>query len=230
VGNLALAFSGTGSANVALGSNAGSNVTTASNVITIGTNVAGANVSNTCFIGNIFGVNVGMDALPVSINANGQLGTTVSSRRFKKDIKPMEMTSESILALKPVTFHYKNDSKGTRQFGLIAEEVAEVNPDLVVRDKDGEIYSVRYDQVNAMLLNEFLKQHKKVEAQSQKIEEQETRIAQLTKDLQIVSAEHRKEIEVLTAQMKEQAAQIQKVNARMEITERAPQTAVNYSR
>jgi endosialidase-like protein len=230
VGYLALAFSGTGSGNVALGSNAGSNVTTANNVITIGTNVAGADVSNTCFIGNIFGVNVGMDALPVSINANGQLGTTVSSRRFKKDIKPMERTSESILALKPVTFHYKKDSKSTTQFGLIAEEVAEVNPDLVVRDKNGEIYSVRYDQVNAMLLNEFLKQHKKVEAQSQKIEEQEMRIAQLTKDLQIVSAEHCKEIEVLTAQMKKQAAQIQKVSARMEISERAPQTAVNYSR
>lgn len=229
-GYLALGFSGTGSGNVALGSNAGSNVTTASNVISIGSNVAAADVSNTCFIGNIFGVNVGMDALPVFINASGQLGTTASSRRFKTDIQQMERTSETILALKPVTFHYKKDSKSTTQFGLIAEEVAKVNPDLVVRDKNGEIYSVRYDQVSAMLLNEFLKQHKKVEAQSQKIEEQEMRIAQLTKDFQIVSAEHCKEIEVLTAQMKKQAVQIQKVSARMEISERAQQTAVNYSR
>jgi endosialidase-like protein len=202
VGYLALAFSGTGSGNVALGSNAGSNVTTASNVITIGTNVAGADVSNTCFIGNIFGVNVGMDALPVSINANGQLGTTVSSRRFKKDIKPMERTSESILALKPVTFHYKKDSKSTTQFGLIAEEVAEVNPDLVVRDKNGEIYSVRYDQVNAMLLNEFLKEHRKV----QKLEAA---------------------LEAVDKRLKEQDEKIQKVSARIEPDKPEPQVVTN---
>src|SRR5437660_11387316 len=86
-----------------------------------------------------------------------------SSRRFKKEIKPMDQTSESILGLKPVTFQYKSDTKGTPQFGLIAEEVAKVNPDLVVRDENGEIYTVRYEAVNAMLLNEFLKEHRKVE-------------------------------------------------------------------
>jgi uncharacterized coiled-coil protein SlyX len=211
VGYLALAFSGTGSGNVALGNNAGSNVTTASNVISIGTNVAGADVSNTCFVGNIFGVNVSMDALPVFINANGQLGTTASSRRFKKDIKPMEKTSESILALKPVTFHYKKDSKSTPQFGLIAEEVAEVNPDLVVRDKDGEIYSVRYEQVNAMLLNEFLKAHRKIEEQQARVTELDSKIA--SQEARIARQE--KGMEVLSAQLKEQTAGLQKVSAQL---------------
>src|SRR5205807_10230467 len=95
----------------------------------------------------------------------GQLGTTSSSRRFKKEIKPMDQTSEAILGLNPVTFHYKSDAKNTPQFGLIAEEVAEVNPDLVVRDEKGSSYAVRYEAINAMLLNEFLKEHKKLETQ-----------------------------------------------------------------
>jgi hypothetical protein len=103
------------------------------------------------------------DAVNVVIDSNGQLGTASSSRRFKKEIKPMDQTSEAILALKPMTFHYKSDTTHTPQFGLIAEEVAKVNPDLVVRDKDGKPYSVRYVQVNAMLLNEFLKEHRKVQ-------------------------------------------------------------------
>jgi hypothetical protein len=97
------------------------------------------------------------------VDANGQLGTATSSARFKKHITPTDKTSEAILALKPVTFRYKSDKKQTPQFGLIAEEVAKVNPDLVVRDRDGEIYSVRYEAVNAMSLNEFLKEHRKVE-------------------------------------------------------------------
>src|SRR4029434_1515693 len=103
----------------------------------------------------------------------GQLGTTppASSRRFKKEIKPMDHTSEAILGPKPVTFQYKSDTKNTPQFGLIAEEVAELNPDLVVRDDNGEIYTVRYDAVNAMLLNEFLKQHRKVEEHNRKVED-----------------------------------------------------------
>src|SRR5262249_32660344 len=99
----------------------------------------------------------------VVVDANGQLGTVASAARFKKDIRPMDTTSEAILALKPVRFQYKSDSKGTPQFGLIAEEVAKVNPDLVVRDRNGEIYSVGYEAVNAMLLNEFLKEHKTVQ-------------------------------------------------------------------
>ena len=114
----------------------------------------------------------------------------------------MDSASESILALKPVTFHYKSDKTGTPpQFGLIAEEVAEVNPDLVVRDENGEIYSVRYDAVNAMLLNEFLKEHRKVE--------------KLKNDFQATVAQQQKEIQALTAQLKEQAAQIQKVSAQL---------------
>lgn len=134
----------TGSGNVALRFEAGSNVTAANSVICIGNFVAGANVSSTCFIGNIYGATtISGTTLPVIVSDGGQLGTQSSSRRFKSEIKAMDKASESLLALKPVTFHYKNDSKGVPQFGLIAEEVAEVNPDLVVRDKDGEIYTVR---------------------------------------------------------------------------------------
>jgi hypothetical protein len=119
-----------------------------------------------------------------------------------------------------VTFHYKSDSKNTPCFGLIAEEVAQVSPELVLRDKDGEILSVRYDQVNAMLLNEFLKEHKRVE-------EQESSITQLKKDFQLTSAEQEKEIRCLTAQLKEQAAQIQRVSAQLEVSRPIPQVAVN---
>ena len=105
----------------------------------------------------------------------GQLGTTSSSRRFKKEIKPMDKASETILGLKPVTFHYKMDTTETPQFGLIAEEVTEVNPGLVVRDENGEIYTVRYDAVNAMLLNEFLKEHRKVQEQGRKAQDKKPR-------------------------------------------------------
>src|SRR6266480_4145623 len=150
----------TGIGNTALGANAGSNITTANNVIAIG--LPGANRNGSCFIGHIRGVTTGHanTNVQVLIDSAGQLGTASSSRRFKKEIKPMDSVSESILALKPVTFHYKSDATSTPQFGLIAEEVAEVNPDLVVRDGKGEIYSVRYEAVNAMLLNEFLKEHR----------------------------------------------------------------------
>jgi hypothetical protein len=118
----------------------------------------------------------------VVVDENGQLGTVASSARFKKNIKPLDKTSEAILALKPVSFQYRSDSKGTPQFGLIAEEVAKVNSDLVVRNRDGEIYSVRYDQVNAMLLNEFLKARHQIDAQQKQIEA-------LTAGLQKVSAQ-----------------------------------------
>ena len=104
-----------------------------------------------------------MSGRAVYINSDNKIGTLVSTHRFKDEIKPMDKASEAILALKPVTFHYKTDAKGLAQFGLIAEEVAEVNPDLVVRDASGEIYTVRYDAVNAILLNEFLKEHIKVQ-------------------------------------------------------------------
>ena len=124
-----------------------------------------------------------MNGSPVVVGEGGQMGVAASSRKFKDDIKPMEKASEAILALKPVTFRYKKsiDPDCTAQFGLVAEDVEKVNPDLVVRDEKGEIYSVRYDQVNAMLLNEFLKEHRKVQ-------EQEATIARLNKTIDTVLA------------------------------------------
>jgi Chaperone of endosialidase len=158
---------------------------------------------HTTFIAGIFGETTGQaNAIPVLVDSAGQLGTTSSSARFKKDVKPMDKASEAILAFKPVTFHYKTDKTSTPQFGLIAEEVAEVNPDLVVHDKSGEVYTVRYDAVNAMLLNEFLKAHRRMEEQDKRIEE-------------------------LTAQLKQQAAQIQKVSAQLELSKAAPQAVLN---
>ena len=135
------------------------------------------------FISGIRGVTTGnANAIPVMIDSDGQLGTMSSSRRFKHEIQPMDKGSEVILQLKPVTFQYRSDNTSTPQFGLIAEEVAEVNPDLVVRDKDGQIYTVRYDAVNAMLLNEFLKEHREVQ-------ELKKQVAALTAGLQKVSAQ-----------------------------------------
>jgi hypothetical protein len=183
-----------GSSNICVGNEAGTGITTADNVIAIGT--PGQDASNTCFIGNIRNVAVNASGVPVVIDLNNQLGTIVSSRRFKNEIKPMDKASEAILALKPVTFHYKSDTTGTPQFGLIAEEVAEVNPDLVVRNKNGEIWSVRYEQINAMLLNEFLKEHWTVQ-------------------------EQQREIDSLKAELKEQRDLIQKVSDRVEISEPA---------
>ena len=190
VGGGALGASTTGNSNTALGVNAGSNVTTASNVICIGSGVGGANVTTSCFIGNIRGIaTVNNDAVPVLIDSAGQLGVVSSSRRFKKEIQPMDKASEPILALKPVTFHYKRDKTNRPEFGLIAEEVAEVNPDLVVRDEKGEIYTVRYEAVNAMLLNEFLKEHRKNEEQEATIERQQKQIDALTEGLQKVNTQ-----------------------------------------
>jgi Chaperone of endosialidase len=197
----ALFNNSTGGANIALGVGAGFNVTTANNVICIG--AEGNNVDNACYIGQIFGATSSM-GIAVFINSNGRLGTATSSRRFKEEIKPMDKTSEVLLALKPVTFRYKKeiDPAGTPQFGLVAEEVEKVNPDLIVRDKEGKPYSVRYDQVNAMLLNEFLKEHKKTE-------KLEATVASLI------------------ATVKEQAAQIQKVSAQLEASKPAPQVVNN---
>jgi trimeric autotransporter adhesin len=134
-----------------------------------------------------------------------------SSARYKEEIKPMAKASEALFALTPVTFRYKKeiDPAHTAQFGLVAEDVEKVNPDLVVRDKEGEAYSVRYDQVNAMLLNEFLKAHKSME------------------DLEARDAQQQKQIEALTKQLREQAAQIQKVSAQLEASKPAPQVVNN---
>jgi Chaperone of endosialidase len=204
-GDFALAGNTIGTDNIALGSSAGLNLTTGDLNIDIG-NLGVVGDHNTIrigtvgqhgptFIAGIRGGTTGVgDAIPVLIDSAGQLGTISSSRRFKKEIKPMNQTSEAILALKPVTFHYKSDNKGTPQFGLIAEEVAAVNPDLVMRDENGEIYTVRYDAVNAMLLNEFLREHRRVD--------------QLTKTFQSKLAEQQKQIEALTAGLQKVSAQL----------------------
>ena len=165
-----------GGGNIAVGADAAVSVTTANNVICIG--LPGQNVSNSCYIGQIFGA-TSASGTAVFINSDGKLGTTTSSRRFKEEIKPMEQASEALFALKPVSFHYKKeiDPAGIQQLGLVAEEVEKVNADLVVRDKSGKPYSVRYDQVNAMLLNEFLKQHKRVEEQQAQIAALHSRVA-----------------------------------------------------
>jgi len=208
IGRGALANSTAGVSNLALGIDAGNQVTTASNVIAIGH--SGADVSNTTWISNVFGVTPqsGTTA-PVVVSDTGQLGTVVSSERFKKDIATMEKASEAILALRPVTFHYKSDTKETPQFGLVAEEVAKVNPALVLPDKEGKPYTVRYDAVNAMLLNEFLKEHLTVQDQGAIIVQQQ------------------KEIKLLKEELKAQASQIQKVSAQLQLRKPEPQTVLN---
>jgi len=167
-------------------------------------------IGSQCFIGGISGV-MGANFTDTVIldPLTGQLGDMVSSAQFKKDIDPMGETSEAIFSLRPVTFHYKNDPTNTPQFGLIAEEVAKVNPALVGVDKEGKPHSVQYMKVEAMLLNEFLKEHKKVE-------EQQASIGQLKSEMQ-----------TMIAQLKEQAAQIQKVSAQLEVSKPAPQVVVN---
>ena len=200
-GSDALSRNTTGSRNIALGYQAGQNLTTGSNNIDIGNaGVAGesrtirigtAGIHKNTFIAGISGGTVPI-GVAVIVDSSGHLATTTSSARFKENIQPMDTASEAILALKPVTFRYKQelDPEGTQQFGLVAEQVEKVNPDLVARDDEGKPYTVRYEAVNAMLLNEFLKEHRRNEAQQ-------------------------KQIEALTAMVKEQAAQIQRVNARL---------------
>jgi hypothetical protein len=235
-GSFALGSNTTGSNNIALGTAAGFSLTTGDNNIDIGntsstsgnsTDVAGE--SNTVRIGApdthtatfIAGISgVAVTGTAVVVDSNGQLGVTPSSKRFKDGIKPMDEASEAILALTPVTFHYKSDKTDTPQFGLIAEQVAKVNPDLVVRDKNGEIYTVRYDVVNAMLLNEFLKEHSKVQEQQTTIGQLTSAVAQQQKDFQATVAR-------LTARLDEQASQIQKVSAQVEMSKPAPQTVLN---
>src|SRR2546430_15268214 len=213
-------FNNNGNNNIAVGANAGFNLTTGNFNIDIGNSgVAGdskririgtTGTQTKTFSAGISGATVA-SGVGVIVGSNGQLGTVVSSERFKAEIKPMDKASQAILALKPVTFHYKKelDPEGTPQFGLIAEEVEKVNPDLVARDAQGKLYTVRYDAVNAMLLNEFLKEHRKVE-------EQEHTIAQLKAGM-----------EALTATVKEQASKIQKVNDQLTLTKPAPQMVLN---
>jgi hypothetical protein len=213
-GEHALFSNTTGNFNIAMGNFAGANLTTGSGNIDIG-NAGVASESNTIRIGGfqmatfMAGISgTAVTGTAVVVDGNGQLGVAPSSARFKDEIRPMDKASEAILALKPVTFRYKAeiDAKGAPQFGLVAEEVAKVNRDLVVRDATGKPYTVRYDAVNAMLLNEFLKEHKKVE--------------DLEKDLRATIMQQQKEIEALTTGL-------QKMNAQLELRKPAPQTVFN---
>jgi trimeric autotransporter adhesin len=203
IGNNALSNNTEGADNTAVGFNAGASVTTASNVICIG--AFGQNVDNSCFIANIFDA-TSASGIGVFVNSSGQLGTTTSSLRFKEKIEPMNQNSEALFALKPVTFRYKKeiDQVGIRQFGLVAEEVEKLNPDLVVRDKEGKPYSVRYDQINAMLLNEFLKEHNAFLEERSKVQQLEAAL------------------EAVNARLKEQDARIEKVTAQLEVNKHAP--------
>ena len=200
---------------------AGNSVTTADNVIAIGT--VGANVSDSCYIGNIWNQPGGSQA--VYVNSEGKLGAQVSSRRFKDEIKPMEQTSEVIYGLKPVSFRYKPEIEPTRPvgFGLIAEDVEKISPDLVTRGGDGKVNSVRYDAVNAMLLNEFLKEHRKIEAQQSQIDKQEETMT----ELKSIIAQQQEGMEVLAMRLEEHGSQIQKVSAQIGVSKPAPQTVVN---
>jgi hypothetical protein len=214
VGGGALAGNSTGSGNIAVGILAGISLTTGDNNIDIG-NAGVSGEANTIRIGHegtqtstfIAGINTAsVMGTAVEVSADGQLGTVPSSERFKKDISSMEKASETIMLLRPVTFHYKTDAQNIPQFGLIAEEVAKVNTALVVCDKEGKPYSVRYNQINAMLLNEFLKEHHKVE------------------NLEAAIAKQHKDFEAALADLKEQ---IQKVSAQLELNKAAPQTVLN---
>src|SRR5438132_381355 len=214
LGSFAGSTAGASSNTIFIGANAGTAVTwDSSNIISIGvtndSSVFGT-AANTCYINYIFG-EPAIAGVPqaVFVDSDGVMGFNGSSRRYKHDIKPMDKASETLFALKPVTFKYNTDKKNTLCFGLIAEEVAEANPDLVLNDSSGRVSSVRYEQINVMLLNEFLKEHKRVE-------EQQASISQLKSEMQ-----------TMVAQLKEQAAQIQKVSAQLEVNKPAPQVVVN---
>ena len=221
----------TGSNNIALGSNAGSNLTTGNNNIDIGASgapgesntirIGTVGVHKSAYIRGISGATVA-SGVTVIVDTKGHLGTVQSSAQFKDEIKPMDKASEVILALKPVTFRYKReiDPEGIPQFGLVAEQVEKVNPDLVARDAVGKVYTVRYEAVNAMLLNEFLKEHRKVQ-------QLEATVAQQQKDFKATAVKQQKEITALTAGLKEQAAQIQNVSAQLKMSKFAPQMVAN---
>src|SRR5438132_1118992 len=216
----ALAHNTAGSGNIALGASAGTNLRTGNENIDIG-NAGVTDESNTIRIGNaanqsatfIAGISGATVAggVGVIVDSSGHLGTVVSSERFKDAVKPMDKASEAILALKPVTFHYKHelDPEGIPQFGLVAEQVEKVNPALVARDEQGKPYAVRYDAVNAMLLNEFLKEHRKVQELKSTVAKQEATIAQQQKDFRATAAHQQKQIDALTAGLEKVSAQVE---------------------
>jgi len=216
----------TGNGNIALGFGAGFNLTSGSNNIYIGNQ--GATESNhirigtvgtqtATFIAGISGATVA-SGVGVIVGSNGRLGTVVSSERFKDDVKPMEKASEAILALKPVTFRYKHDldPDGIPQFGLVAEQVEKVNRDLVVRGEDGKVMTVRYEAVNAMLLNEFLKEHRQVEEQKAGLAEMKSVVS---KQEELIAKQQR-QIEALTAS-------VQKVSDQIALSKPSPQLVAN---
>jgi hypothetical protein len=224
-GDSALGNNVTGNNNTAIGDAAGLNVTGSGNVC-IGAGVGGvAGENNITRIRNI-GNTPQASGIFVTVDGVGgsKLGYQMlaSSRRFKEDINPMDKASEALFALKPVNFRYKEefDPDRSQRFGLIAEEVQRVNPDLVTHDGEGKVNTVRYEAVNAMLLNEFLKEHRRVEGL-------EVTMAQQKKDFEAAIAQQEKEIKSLTASLKEQAAQIQKVSARLDVSKPAPKVAAN---
>jgi hypothetical protein len=217
IGYGALVAQMSGDINTALGVFAGNGVTTASNVICIG--ASGANVNDSCYINNIWTQPGGSQA--VYVNSDGKLGAQVCSQRFKSEIMPMNKASETLYALQPVTFRYKKeiDPAGTPQLGLVAEQVETVDPNLVVHDKEGKPYSVRYDQVNAMLLNEFLKEHRASVEEQSKMEKLEDTVAQ-----------QQKKIEALTAGLQKVSAQLAAASPsgrRLEAGKSAPQMVNN---
>ena len=231
IGINALYGNTTGSTNIGIGFSAGFSLTTGNNNIDIG-NIGIAAESNTIRIGTtgtqtatfIAGIKgVPVVGSPVTVSSTGQLGIRTSSARFKEQIKRMDTASEAVLALEPVTFRYKQelDPEGIPQFGLVAEEVEKVNPDLVAHDEEGKPYTVRYEAVNAMLLNEFLKEHRKVEEEALKNGQQEATISKLTSTL----AKQQAEIATLRKTLKDQATQIGKVNAKL-ATNESPQHLV----
>ena len=220
IGTGALFSNTTGILNIALGWNAGRDLTTGNNNIDIfntgeagddGTiRIGSTSLQTATYIAGISGATTS-GGVAVFVDTDGKLGTLTSSARFKDEIKPMDKASEAILALKPVTFRYKKevDPKSVPQFGLVAEDVEKVNADLVVRDEKGKPYSVRYEAINAMLLNEFLKEHKAFVEEHRTVQEQGTTIARL-----------QKQIEALTAGL-------QKVSAQLEASKPAPQLVNN---
>src|SRR5438874_1089101 len=209
VGNSALFGNTTGNGNIALGDGAGSNNITGRHNIYIGNpgtrtdssliRIGTQGSQTATYVAGISGATV-PTGVAVIIDTDGHLGTVVSSARFKEAIKPMDKTSEAILALQPVTFRYKHelDPDGIPQFGLVAEQVEKVNPDLVVRDADGKVNTVRYEAVNAMLLNEFLKEHRKVEEQESTIDQLKATVAKQQEAFGSKIAQQQKQIEALT--------------------------------
>ena len=196
-------YQNTGSNNIGLGFNAGSNLTTGDGNVCIGFNVLGVRgESNSTRISNIYSSLA--SARPVYINSDNKIGTLVSSRRFKEEIKPMDKASDAILELKPVTFRYRKEIEpnGAMMFGLIAEDVAKVDPDLVTRNEKGEPETVRYEAVNVMLLNEFLKEHRTMQEQGRRIEERGRIIAQ-----------HEAEIRALASQLQKVSDEVESLKS-----------------